>query len=76
MLPTIGGFLTYLRALSPKQRIGMAFGSFGWGGQGVDQVDAMLKECGFAMLEPVKVKYIPSAATLQEITSKVEKAVG
>ena len=76
MLPTVGGFLTYLRALSPKQRIGMAFGSFGWGGQGVDQVDAMLKECGFAMLEPVKVKYIPSAATLQEITSKVEKAVG
>ena len=32
-------FLTYLRALSPKERTGLAFGSYGWGGQSIDQVD-------------------------------------
>ena len=35
MLPTVSGFLTYLKGLSPKNRIGLAFGSYGWGGQGV-----------------------------------------
>jgi len=29
ILPTISGFLTYLKGLSPKNRIGLAFGSFG-----------------------------------------------
>lgn len=76
MLPTVGGFLTYLRALSPRERIAMAFGSYGWGGQSIDQVNEMLKECGFTMMEPVKAKYVPSPALLEEITARIEREVG
>ena len=76
MLPTVGGFLTYLRSLNPRQRTGMAFGSYGWGGQSIDQIDAALRELGFDMMEPVKVKYVPNQTTLDEISERVEKAAG
>ena len=32
MLPTIGGFLCYMKGLAPKGRKAFAFGSYGWGG--------------------------------------------
>ena len=75
MLPSVSAFLTYLRALSPKERTGLAFGSYGWGGQSIDQVDEGLKMCGFEMLEKIRCKYIPAPETLSEITSKIEKSV-
>lgn len=73
MLPTVSGFLTYLKGLSPKNRIGLAFGSYGWGGQSVGHVDDALKECGFKMMEPIKVQYIPDEAQLQEICNKLKQ---
>lgn len=72
MLPSVAAFLTYLRALSPKERTGLAFGSFGWGGQSIDQVNESLKACGFKMLEQIKTKYIPNQNTLSDVTASVE----
>lgn len=76
ILPTVAAFIYYLKGLSPKQRIGLAFGSYGWGGQSVSILQQLLgdpKECGFEMLEPVKTQYIPDAATLAGITQHVEQ---
>jgi flavorubredoxin len=75
MLPTVAGFLTYLRSLSPKKRIGLAFGSYGWGGQSADQIDAALKECGFETAEPIKAKYIPDMETLEGISESIDRIV-
>ncbi len=75
MLPTVAGFLTYLKALSPKTRTAMAFGSFGWSGQSIDQVADGLKTCGFEMLESIKVKYVPEEQTLKKITEKVSSTI-
>lgn len=75
MLPTVSAFLTYLKALSPRKRTGLAFGSYGWSGQSIDHVDTALKECGFTMLDSVKAKYIPEESTLREITRKVESMI-
>ncbi len=72
MLPTVGAFLTYLKGLAPKNRIGLAFGSYGWGGQSIGQVEDVLKECGFDMLDNIKVQYIPDDTTLQTITNQVK----
>jgi flavorubredoxin len=71
LLPTVSGLLTYLKALSPKKRTAFAFGSYGWSGQSIDQVQNELKNCGFELCEPFKVKYIPDQTTLDDITSKV-----
>lgn len=71
LLPTVSGLLTYLKALSPKKRTAFAFGSYGWSGQSIDQVQTELKNCGFELLEPFKVKYIPDQTNLDDIASKV-----
>lgn len=75
MLPTVGAFLTYLKGLAPKNRIGLAFGSYGWSGQSVDQVADVLKSCGFEMLPSIKTQYIPDESTLQSITEQVKGEV-
>jgi flavorubredoxin len=72
LLPTVAAFLVYLKALSPKSRVGLAFGSYGWGGQSIDQVHIGLKECGFEMWEPICLKYVPQKGDLDNIQKKVE----
>ena len=75
ILPTVAAFIYYLKGLSPKERIGLAFGSYGWGGQSVPILQQMLgdpKECGFTMLEPIKALYIPDSETLKGITQNIE----
>ena len=75
ILPTVAAFIYYLKGLSPKERIGLAFGSYGWGGQSVPILQQMLgdpKECGFTMLEPIKTLYIPDSETLRGITQNIE----
>jgi flavorubredoxin len=56
ILPTVAAFMYYLKGLSPKERVGLAFGSYGWGGQSIPILHQLLgdpKECGFDMLEPI-----------------------
>ena len=76
ILPTVASFLTYMKGLTPKNRIGLVFGSYGWGGQSVGIIEEILKSCGFKMLEPVKVQYVPDAETLNEISKKLKREIG
>jgi flavorubredoxin len=66
ILPTVAAFLTYLKGLAPKNRIGLAFGSYGWGGQSVGIVEKILQECGFEMLDQIRLQYIPDHEDLEE----------
>ena len=72
IMPSVAAFLTYLKGLAPKNRKGLAFGSYGWGGQSVGQVDEILKNCGFEMLESVKIQYVPDEAALKAAGEKVK----
>jgi flavorubredoxin len=64
MLPTVGAFMTYIKGLRPKERLVGAYGSFGWGGGGVKQVDAALRDLGLEVLDPLEYKYVPTDADL------------
>ena len=75
ILPTVAAFLTYLKGLAPKQRIGMAFGSFGWGGQSVGQIEDVLKDLGLNLMEQVRLQYIPDYEQLNEVTKKLENQI-
>lgn len=66
ILPTVAAFLTYLKGLAPKDRIGLAFGSYGWGGQSVGIVEKTLQECGFEILEQIKLQYVPDDEVLKD----------
>ncbi len=77
MMPLVSSFLCYLKGLSPKDRQAFAFGSYGWSGQGIDQVESALVECGFHIcMEKIRINYIPSQEQLDEIYSKVVNMIG
>lgn len=72
MLPTTAGFLAYLKGLAPKGRKGLAFGSYGWGGQSIGQLDEALRSMKWEVLDPVKYNYVPDQQALDEIRVKIE----
>ena len=57
MMPPVSAFLTYMKGLKPKNRVGLAFGSYGWSGESVGQVNDILTACGFEMLPPIKAQW-------------------
>lgn len=57
LLPIVAAFLTYMKGLKPKNRIGQAFGSYGWSGESVGIVQGYLVDLGFEVLEPIKVQW-------------------
>ncbi|MGQ9824499.1 MAG: FprA family A-type flavoprotein [Desulfotomaculales bacterium] len=68
MLPTVGAFLTYLRGLRPQKRIGLAFGSYGWGGQGAKEVRAGLGGRGWAgPVVTINLGYRPEEEELRAV---------
>jgi len=75
MLPSVAGFLTYMKGLAPKNRKGLAFGSFGWGGQGVKQVHEALHGCNYQMLDSISVKYKPDNSALKNIEDQLLSAI-
>lgn len=78
MLPTVASFLTYMRGLSPKneQRIGLAFGSYGWAPLGPKQVYAELENAKFQLPVPVVAQqWVPSEENLAELQGAVRKMI-
>ncbi|MFQ6032039.1 MAG: FprA family A-type flavoprotein [Candidatus Zixiibacteriota bacterium] len=76
MLPTVGAFLTYLEGLCPKKRIGFVFGSYGWGGQAVKKIAAVLESLKWEMpLESINFQYVPDEEELEK-TIKIGEEFG
>ena len=68
MLPTMGGFLTYLKGLKPNNRIGFVFGSYGWGGQAVGEIENILKDLSWDMpVESINLNFIPDEKELADV---------
>ncbi len=78
MMPTMASFLTYLRGLSPNnsQRIGIAFGSYGWAPLGPKQVFEEMEKAKFEMPVPVIAQqWIPSEENLTNLQETVTKII-
>ena len=72
MMPTMASFLCYLGGLAPKERVGLAFGSYGWAPLGPKKVDAALREAGFAMPEaPFTRQWTEDEAGLSDLRNQV-----
>jgi flavorubredoxin len=73
MLPSMGGFLTYLKGLKPRNRIGFVFGSYGWGGQAVGEMEKILRELSWELpIKSININYIPDENDLIN-TKKIGK---
>ncbi len=68
MLPSVGGFLTYLKGLKPRNRVGFVFGSYGWGGQAVKEIQKILESLSWDLpFDSVNINYIPNEDELNNL---------
>jgi len=76
MLPSMGGFLTYLKGLKPLKKIGFVFGSYGWGGQAVGQMEEIIKGLKWDLpFESINLNYIPDKDELKKVEKTGKKIV-
>jgi len=52
ILPQMADVMTYLKGLKPANLIGAAFGSYGWSGESVRDLEAILKEMKVEVATP------------------------
>lgn len=72
MMPTVAKILCYLKGLRPLNHKGFAFGSYGWGGQSIAQVEDELKAAGIEIiLDKIKIANLPTKEQLDDITEKI-----
>jgi flavorubredoxin len=79
MFPTVADVLVYMKGLKPENKIGGAFGSYGWSGESVKLVAAELAAMKFTMIEPgPRLQYVPDDAGIEaciEYGKKIGDAV-
>jgi flavorubredoxin len=79
MLPLVADILCYMKGLRPLNRIGAAFGSYGWSGEAVKLLTQAMEEMKIEILDPgLRVKFTPNAEDLkrcEELGQKIGKAV-
>jgi len=62
LFPTVADFLTYMKGLKPKNKLGGGFGSYGWSGEAVKRIQEELSEMKFELIaEGIRHQYVPGA---------------
>jgi flavorubredoxin len=68
-----------MKGLKPKNKIGAAFGSYGWSGEAVKIIEKELTAMKFDIIEPgIRVKYVPESENLDACYAfgqKIGKAI-
>jgi flavorubredoxin len=76
IMPTVAAMLTYMKGLRPKNRLGGAFGSYGWSGESPKIVHEWLESMGMEMPAPfVKTQWTPGHESFGQC-HELGKAVG
>jgi flavorubredoxin len=79
LFPTVSDFLTYMKGLKPQNKIGAAFGSYGWSGESVKLINKELEAMKFDVIDPgIRIQYVPDQDgkdTCFELGRKIGKAI-
>jgi flavorubredoxin len=79
LFPTVSDFLTYMKGLKPKNKVGAAFGSYGWSGEAVRQITEELQSMKFDVVEPgLRIQYVPDGeglAACEDFGRKIAEAM-
>jgi flavorubredoxin len=74
MFPTVIDLLSYLKGLKPQNLLGAAFGSYGWSGEAVGEINEYFAAMKIEKAsEGVKVKYVPTVQALAECQALGER---
>ena len=78
LFPTVADFLCYMRGLKPRNKIGAAFGSYGWSGEAVKLIENELREMKIEPVEPgLRVQFVPEPSVVdacREFGRKIGRA--
>lgn len=79
LFPTVSDFLIYMKGLKPLNKIGAAFGSYGWSGEAVKLINKELQDMKFDVIDPgIRIQYVPEKKGLEacfELGQKIGQAV-
>lgn len=75
LFPRVAGFVTYMRGLAPKNKVALAFGSYGWKAGVLNQIQQVFDELGWQSLPPFEEKYTPKSDVLEKFKSQVEELI-
>ena len=79
LYPSLADFITYMKGLKPLNKIGAAFGSYGWSGEAVKLLNKELEAMKFDVIDPgLRVQYVPDKDALEasyELGRKIGQAV-
>ncbi|MGV9172850.1 MAG: FprA family A-type flavoprotein [Promethearchaeia archaeon] len=60
LYPSVAEYLCYQKGLRPMNKVGLAFGSYGWSKGAVKEINRFMKEAGINMLdESIEIKFVP-----------------
>jgi flavorubredoxin len=67
MFPSIADIMTYLKGLRPRGLVGAVFGSFGWSGEGSEEISKIFEEMRVEIVDsPLGINYSPDSSELQD----------
>lgn len=67
VLPNMSALLHYLKGMRPAGRIGMAFGSYGWGPTGTKEIENFMLEARIEkVMESYNVQFTPDASEMEK----------
>ena len=65
MMPTVQKFLNELSNVNLSGKIGLAFGSYGWGLEAIQAINKQLKSYGVEMIKDLCIKRMPGEEELE-----------
>ena len=73
MFPTVADALCYLKGLKRKKLVGAAFGSYGWSGESIRQLEEQLAAMEVELAGSLKTQYVPGDDTLEQCRALGER---
>jgi flavorubredoxin len=65
LYPLVAEYLSYQKGLKPMNKIGLAFGSYGWGGGAVNEIIKELEATKMdVMEESIEIQFVPKPEDL------------
>ncbi len=66
VFPTVADMLIYMKGLRPKNKLAAAFGSYGWSGEAVKQINRHFEDMKLEIMDPgLRIQYVPDGDALQ-----------
>jgi flavorubredoxin len=65
LYPSLADFICYMKGLKPLNKIGAAFGSYGWSGEAVKMLNKEFEAMNFEVIDPgLRTQYVPDREAL------------